>query len=323
MAISVGIIGLGNISQGYDTPGEPTITTHIKACLSEPRLRLKWVADVNLGHAESVRRRWGLDAKCLPPEALLAENLDVLCIASPDATHGDYIRAALQTSPRLILCEKPLAASAGQALDLIGTCEKAGTTLVVNFVRRWLPGVQEWLAAARGGAFGEPAGATGVYCRGLVHNACHNLDLIGAAFGADGVEAECVGVPFLDYSDSDSTVSVQMSVRAAGRRVPILLTGVDGRVSNQWAVDIMFQKGRLRIWNDDGIRLETYAPASDVAAYAPELRSSIKFHDKPARYMELVWRNIADHLANGAALHATAHQNEEGLRLLERAATAR
>jgi len=323
MPITVGIIGLGQIAQGYDTPSSDTVTTHIKACLRDSRIDLRWIADTDAAKASAVRARWNLGAEILAPEALLGQRPDVVCIATPDATHGDFVRAALANPPKLILCEKPLAATGQDALALITACENAGTVLVLNYMRRWLPHVAEWIAAARSGAFGPPAGATGLYCRGLVHNACHNFDLIGAALGAVDVEAECIGIPVADYAPDDPTVSVLMSVRAEGRRVPVLLTGIDGRMYNQWAVDIMFEASRLRVWNDDGIHVETYAPAAGSFVYAPELRPAARAHDKPALYMENVWRNIAEHLAGGAPLRATARGAEDGLRLLDAAAAAR
>lgn len=323
MAVTVGIIGLGQIAQGYDAPSSDAVTTHIKACLRDARLELRWIADREVALARTVSDRWNLTAEILAPEDLAAQGPDVLCIATPDATHGDFIRRALKAPPKLILCEKPLAATTAEAMALIAACEQAGTTLVVNFIRRWLPHVAEWIAAARSGAYGAPAAATALYGRGLVHNACHNFDLIGAALGADGVEAECIGLAIPDYAENDPTVSAQMSVRTAGRRVPILLTGTDGRLANQWAVDIMFEKSRLRVWNHDGIRVETFALAEGPSAYAPELRPAVHVHDKPARYMECVWANIADHLTENAPLRASARDIGDGLRLLDAAVAAR
>lgn len=323
MPVTVGIIGLGQIAQGYDAPSSDSVTTHIKACVRDPRLELRWIADRDTALARAVRERWNLNAEILSPDDLARQGPDVLCIATPDATHGDFIGRALETPPKLILCEKPLAATTAEALGLIKACEQAGTTLVVNFIRRWLPHVAEWIAAARRGEYGAPAAATALYGRGLVHNACHNFDLIGAALGAVGVEAECIGVAIPDYAENDPTVSAHMSVRAGGRRVPILLTGTDGRLANQWAVDIMFEKSRLRVWNHDGIRVETFALAEGPSAYAPELRPTIHAHDKPARYMERVWANIADHLTESAPLRATARDIEDGLVLLDAAIAAR
>jgi len=323
MAFTVGIVGLGNVAQGYDEPDGPVVTTHIKACLRDPRLKIGWIADRDMSHALAVRTRWDLSADIVSPDELACTAPDLLCIAAPDETHAAFLRAALGRPPRLILCEKPLAASLPEARALMAACAAMGVPLCVNYSRRWLPHVVPWLEQARNGAFGLPVGATALYTRGLIHNACHNLDLIGAAFGADQVEADCIGTPVPDYSAEDPTVSVQMSVCCGGRRVPILLLGGDGREGSQWGVDIVFERGRLKVWNEDGIRVQILAPATDVAVYAPEVRPIDDFHDKPAVYMTYVWQNLADHLSDGTPLLTRAEQTEDGLKLLAAAAQAR
>lgn len=323
MAISVGIIGLGQISQGYDTPAGPAVTTHIKACLQDPRLRLAWIADRDLSRARAVREQWKLSADVVSVQDLLRERPDILCIAAPDDTHRGLIDAALAAPPRLILCEKPLALSLPEAQSAIASCEAAGTVLTVNFMRRWMPHVREWLIAARTGSFGAPLGATAVYCRGLFHNACHRLDLIGAAFGSEDAKATRIGPTFTDFDGSDPTISAQMSVRIGSERVSVQLIGADGRVGNHWDVDIWFARGRLRVWNEGGIRVRTYVPAREAPLpFAPELRVATEFHDAPARYMAFVWRNLADHLLTGEQLHYQASDAIDGTRLVEAAAAA-
>lgn len=323
MTLTVGIVGLGNIAQGYDDPDGQTVTTHIKACLQDPRLAIGWIADRDMTHALAVRTRWDLSADIVSPDELVRAAPDILCIATPDDTHADFLRAALDRPPRLILCEKPLAAALPDAAALIAACAAARVPLAVNYIRRWMPHVTPWLEQARGGGFGRPVGATALYARGLIHNGCHNLDLIGAAFGADGAEAECIGTPVADYGADDPTISVQMSVRWGGRRVPILLMGADGREGGQWSVDIVFERGRLRVWNEEGIRVQILAPDEEGAVYGPELRPIDDFHDRPAAYMTYVWSNLADHLGDGAPLLGRAEETADGLALLAAAARAR
>jgi len=316
--IRVGIIGLGQIAQGYDTPGGPAVTTHIKACLQNPRLELAWIADSDLQRAAAVRQRWGLQAEVLSPDELLSRGPDVLCLAAPDETHGGLIAAALAAPPRLILCEKPLAMSLAEAMSAIAACKAAGVVLTVNFMRRWLPHVAEWLHEARAGAFGAPVGATAVYCRGLLHNACHRLDIVGSALGSHDAKAVRVGPSFDDFDSHDLTVSAQMSVRNGAQRVPIQLVGIDGREGNHWDVDIWFVRGRLRVWNEDGIRVQTYVPSEGARPpFAPELRRGAYFHDSPARYLQFVWDDVAEHLSSRAPLRYRAEDASDGMRLLD------
>ncbi|TAL00187.1 MAG: Gfo/Idh/MocA family oxidoreductase [Rhodospirillaceae bacterium] len=316
--LSVGIIGLGRIAEGYDSPTGPGIATHIKACLNEPRLNIAWIADVDPARSVTVQARWGLSAERLTPKTLIERRPDVLCIASPDDTHPAWIETALKIPPRLILCEKPLGSNLATAQRLIDACAAAGVALVVNFPRRWLPGISDWLAKARGGGFGPPIAARLIYCRGLRHNACHGLDLIGAALGPRPVVGTGSAWWVEDFSVADPTVSATISVNVDGSAVPITLTGVDGRRLNIFDADILYAGGGLRIWNDQGIRAQISVAGAPPAGHeATELHGERSFHDRPARYMLAVWQNIADHLCDDQPLLCRAEDTIDGMRLVE------
>ncbi|MEQ9447953.1 MAG: Gfo/Idh/MocA family oxidoreductase [Rhodospirillaceae bacterium] len=104
----VGILGLGNIAQGYDTPDGPAINTHIKACLNEPRLTITALSDADAQQAERVARMWGLDASIYASDAFFSAKCDVVCISAPDALHVELTEKALDCGARTVLCEKPL-----------------------------------------------------------------------------------------------------------------------------------------------------------------------------------------------------------------------
>jgi predicted dehydrogenase len=83
-------------------------------------------------------------------EAMLAkEDLDGVCIATPNRLHAPMIRAALRRGLH-VMCEKPLALDAAAARDLLGEARAAGLTHATNFSNRPNPAVQyvqEQLAA--------------------------------------------------------------------------------------------------------------------------------------------------------------------------------
>jgi len=321
--LSVGILGLGQIAQGYDDPDKPAITTHIKACLDDPRLRVAWIADADSAQAAKVKQKWNLRADIVAPATLLAKRPDILCIATPDDTHAVTLHAAFLSPPRLILCEKPLALTLDDARAGVAAGATAGTPIAVNFMRRALPGVAAWLAAARSGAWAAPLAARLTYCRGLRHNACHGFDLIGAAFGAEDVAVSDARVTATDFSESDPTVSAAITLQSNGARIPIALTGVDRARLLMFEVDILFTEGRLRIWNEQGLRLQIFTRApSSAKGVAPELHCQSEFHDHPARHLALVWRNLADHLLAGAPLLCPAADTLNGMALVEAVASA-
>lgn len=311
--LTVGILGLGQIAHGYDDPAGQAISTHIKACLAETRLRIAWVSDIDNALAIDVNDQWNLMASVVVPDDASCHAVDVVCIATPDDTHVQWVGRFLASTPKLILCEKPLAASTKQAQDLLSMVQATECKLVINFMRRWIPGVSTWLSAAARGGFGAPVEAQLTYCRGLRHNACHGLDLIGAAFGCDVVSVRKSTDGFDDFEAADLTVSASLGLRGRAGPVPVSVTGVDGRIRNVFDVDIIFETSRLRVWNEDGIR----AQISGV-----DSQSSYEFHDKPIRHMQYVWKNIADTLMDGAPLLCASTETLPGMMLVDAVANA-
>jgi predicted dehydrogenase len=302
---------LGNIAQGYDVPEGPVITTHVKACLRDPELEIGWIADVDVEAAYRVKTRWGLSAAVVDPESMITQGPDIVCVASPDETHARFVRAALRRGVRLVLCEKPLALSAEDAAELAHHSSAAGIPIAVNFMRRWLPGVADWLRRAAAGEMGLPQEAACTYYRGFRHNCCHWLDFIGTAIPGRVRLVELGQTRIHDFSAGDPTLSARVEIDYLGRRVPVHISGVDRSMSAQFSLDLRFEHGRLQIWNDAGIRVD---------AVGPGYRHS--FHDSPACYMGYVWGNIQRHLVAGEALVHDARDALPGMALVDQIAAA-
>ncbi|MDP3275192.1 MAG: Gfo/Idh/MocA family oxidoreductase [Deltaproteobacteria bacterium] len=65
-------------------------------------------------------------------ELLADPSLDAVLVATPDALHAPQVLAAAHAGKH-ILCEKPLATSASDALAMVTACERAGVTLAVAY----------------------------------------------------------------------------------------------------------------------------------------------------------------------------------------------
>lgn len=69
-------------------------------------------------------------------EMLTDESLELIVVNTPNVTHFEYVRQALQASKHVIV-EKPFAASYKQAEELVRLAEESGKMLVVFQNRRW------------------------------------------------------------------------------------------------------------------------------------------------------------------------------------------
>jgi predicted dehydrogenase len=77
------------------------------------------------------------------PEALIArEDVDIVHICTPNATHADLARKAIAAG-KAVICEKPLATSVEDAEELTDLANRSGVVTAVPFVYRFYPAVRE------------------------------------------------------------------------------------------------------------------------------------------------------------------------------------
>ena len=96
-------------------------------------------------------------------EALVADPaIDVVHIATPNHLHAEQVRTCLAAGKHVV-CEKPLALSAGDTADLVARAERAGLVHAVCFNIRFYPLNHQMAAMVRGGEIGAPRFITGSY----------------------------------------------------------------------------------------------------------------------------------------------------------------
>lgn len=107
----------------------------------------------DLGAPELVERHGGRLAPSL--DALLAE-VDVVDICTPTPTHAELVLRAIDAGVHVI-CEKPVARTAAQALELLRAAEAAGVLVYPAHVVRWFPEHVALRDAVAAGRLGELA----------------------------------------------------------------------------------------------------------------------------------------------------------------------
>ncbi len=88
-------------------------------------------------------------------EAALA-GADVVDVCTPTGTHPALVAAAAAAGAH-VLCEKPLALSLAEALEMVEVCRTAGVQLYPGHVVRWFPAYERMHAAVAAGEVGEVA----------------------------------------------------------------------------------------------------------------------------------------------------------------------
>ncbi|MDI2033213.1 Gfo/Idh/MocA family protein [Paenarthrobacter nitroguajacolicus] len=101
------------------------------------------VAGSSSASAEAAVARLGAQAAVGSPEALIArDDVDVVHICTPNATHADLARLAIAAG-KAVICEKPLATTLEDAKELTDIAEQANVVTAVPFVYRFYPAVRE------------------------------------------------------------------------------------------------------------------------------------------------------------------------------------
>ncbi|SIQ81301.1 D-xylose dehydrogenase (NADP) [Haladaptatus litoreus] len=94
------------------------------------------------------------------------ERYDAVYIATPNATHLDFVESAADFG-KAVLCEKPLEATTARAEKVVRTCENAGITLMVGYRMHTNPAVRRMRELVREGFVGDPALVEGAMCQNV------------------------------------------------------------------------------------------------------------------------------------------------------------
>lgn len=224
-AIGVVLIGCGRMGQA-----------HLRALRAEPTCRVVGMVDPLAGDLQ----RQGVVASF---ESIDWRQVDAAIIASPTTTHGAIARHLIERDIA-VLVEKPLAATAAQAAQLVALAERRGVPLAVGHVERFNPafrvlsarigelGALRELAAVRVGSRGKPAANDNV----LLDLAIHDIDLVRCLLGplscVSAQQYTVAGVAdsanLLLESASGARVAIQVSWAARERRRQLVVDGADG-----------------------------------------------------------------------------------------------
>jgi predicted dehydrogenase len=99
-------------------------------------------------------RAYGDWKEMLAGERDRADSLDLVTIATPNATHYEIARAFLDAGIN-VLCEKPMTVTVAEGEDLVKTAARTGTICAVNYCYSAYPMVRQARAMVRAGDIGR------------------------------------------------------------------------------------------------------------------------------------------------------------------------
>lgn len=128
--IAVGVIGAGGMGARH--------AMNLHHCV--PGARVAGIYDLDAERAGQIAAGCG-GARVFgdPLELISDDTVEAVLVASPDSSHARYVHACLRAN-KPVLCEKPLATSAAEALTIIEVEQQLACRLTaVGFMRRFDP----------------------------------------------------------------------------------------------------------------------------------------------------------------------------------------
>lgn len=133
MDLKVGVIGNGFIGR-----------EHIKRINNKlSGARVTAVNDINVEASKKIAEKFGADFYHSAVDLIQSDEVEAVIVASWDPTHAEFVLESIKAG-KYVFCEKPLAASAAETLEIIDAEIESGKKLVqVGFMRRYDPGYRE------------------------------------------------------------------------------------------------------------------------------------------------------------------------------------
>jgi predicted dehydrogenase len=161
----VGIVGCGGMGGA-----------HARAWSGKPRTRVAAVTDVNPAAAEKLAAAYGATAYTDYRAMFDRERLDIVSITTWQSVRAEVTVAAADAGVRGILGEKPMAASFGEAEDMLAACHRGGVRLAIGHQRRFDGQNVEARRLIAAGAIGQPAAMLRRDGEGLLNRGTHEFD---------------------------------------------------------------------------------------------------------------------------------------------------
>ncbi|MDD2485890.1 MAG: Gfo/Idh/MocA family oxidoreductase [bacterium] len=119
-----------------------------------PDSRVVAVLDIRLEAAESLAETYSASAYDNMEKMLAEENIDIVSITTPTPYHKECVLTAAAAGKH-IFCEKPIAMTTEEGLEMTEACRKAGVAFMVGHVLRYFPEYAAAKAMIDNGAVGK------------------------------------------------------------------------------------------------------------------------------------------------------------------------
>jgi len=238
---SAAIVGLGQIGQGYDydVPDDRVILTHASAYRYHKGFELVAAVDLNPKQRERFLRKYGLPVYSDLKELILHHRPEVFSICVPSSQHFQIFQGIIPHQPAAILCEKPIAIELSEAKEMVRLSEVHHSALLVNYMRRFEPGVLAMKEALRCREYGDIYKGIVWYSKGIFNNGSHYIDLLRFLFG------EVTGVRVLEQGRKWKGHDPEPDVCICFGKIPIYFLSAREECFSAGSIELMATGGHI------------------------------------------------------------------------------
>ncbi len=280
--VSIGVIGTGGMGSRHVL----NLQRYVKG------VNVVAVYDLDQARAKQVAEECGgVRAFTDPVQLIQDDGVDAVVIASPDPTHTEFVHACLRYR-KPVLCEKPLATTAGAAVKIVEEEQALGRRLIaVGFMRRFDPqhvAVHHLVAA---GEIGRPILFKGVHRNPMIlsylsgsavvtNSAIHDIDSARWLLGQEVTEVYVRGVRSHASFDEETRDMLLLQMTLSGNCLATVEVSVAIEYGYEVSAEVVGERGAVVSMQPDtallraGHACRVTVPQSHLArfqqAYVPE-----------------------------------------------------
>lgn len=270
MTYKVLIAGLGNIGLGYDLSSSlpDSVKTHSRAFYKHDEFELLAGVDPSENAQNKFKEVYNCKSYENLTAALQEQQPDVVVIATPTDLHLEDIKTVVKnSSPKLILCEKPLAMEREECHEILKICSKNDIDIYVNYIRRTDPAVIEIKSMLEAGVIEKPVKAVIRYSKGFLHNGSHFFEMLNYWLG-DRISSQVLNAGRqLPTGDSEPDVHVKF------KDGDVTFLSSPDEMLSYFSIELLSPNGRLT-YEKGGNEINWYpleqSSATDVKLIKPE-----------------------------------------------------
>ena len=311
------VIGCGRIGMLMEKdPKRLKPATHAGAYLHNSRTVLAGLAETDVEKREEARAiAPGVPVFADAAEMLAAVKPDIVSVSAFHEQHHPMVLLCARYKVPAIVCEKPIAETIERGEEMVAACDRSGSLLFVNHIRRFDPLLGAWRKRVADGAIGEIQQATGYYSIGLYHMGTHLVDFLRFYLGDVEWVAGWNNLRAHAAVPGDWCVDGILGFKSGAH---VAIQSVNVKDFSMFEVRILGRKGELFV-RDLGRTVEL-TPAAESKQYAgffeldPELRER-HFNQEQSFFIGLV-ENVVDCLDGKSEPASTGRDGLEVLKAL-------